>query len=269
MKKNFSFKEISNPSATFVCLNDIQDVIDGKKPTNPENLWMNAGDFSHGLGNGAIESINALGESIIVNGIAYTKSADQASPNYYQMIAGEKFMTSWVFMLSKEARPSYQVTCDKAQGSCSMLDIYDTIHAKVQQPFCVVGIIHCADFSGTAIAKAPIENLNIFEHKNIYYPSQVNEKNVTAVIVGVAADLSADMDPRLKQMLKKVVYYNPLESTPDALTTHEHALVLKNSVNSIEEVTQIMAVDVEHFFTDSKITDFNLNVYLIDDIELK
>src|SRR3990167_2015351 len=263
----FDFKKLGDFPATFECKNDIQDVIDGKKPENPDSLWLNTDSFSQGLGNGAIKNINSLGESIIINGVAYVKSTYQAASDYYKLAAGKKFMTSWIFLIRKEVKPSYQISADDKGQRCKVIDIYQAIYEKIKVPFVVSGVINFANLKAAAIAKAPILCENIFEHKETYYPYKIDLKNVSGAIVEVAANL-ANVNENLGKKLKKVVYYNPLEIEAGRLTTHEHILILNKIVKAIEEVSQIDATDVQHLFTDSEVNSFNLNIYTINEIVL-
>lgn len=262
------FEVLGNASTQFYCVNDIQDVIDGKRPENPEKLWMDAGNFSQGLGNGAIKDINALGESVIVNGVAYTKSADQSAADYYKLAANEKFMTSWVFMLSKEAQPTHKITYENGDKIFTLSEIYEIIYDKIRKPFVIAGVVQFAELKGSAIAKAPIDGKNIFDHKDVYYPYKADLKNVPAVVVGVAADIAEIKDDKLNSAMKKVVYYNPLEAGESNLTTHEHVLILNKNVDVIEKVTQADASDVQHLFTESTISNFCLNIYIINEIKM-
>ncbi len=269
----FNFKKISDKITRAACLNDIQDVIDGKRPENAEKLWTDAGNYSHGFGNGSVTDVNALGESVIFNGMAYTKSTDKSSPNYYQLSAGQKFMTSWIFLLPKNPTAQWLVTHEQANPQSSnssetlaITDIYQAIYEQIKKPFIVAGIVNFTRMKGAAIAKAPIENQNIFEHKDIYYPekNQMEKENVCSGIFGVAAEISAITDESLSHAIKKVVYYSPLDSGKTALTTHEHVLILNKKIKTIEEVTLEDAADVEHLFTDSTVQSFCLNIYEIE-----
>ncbi len=267
MIKKLIFKKLNGDVSVFQCLNDIHDVIDGKPPGNEQDLWINANQYAYGLGNGAVDSVRALGESILVNGIAYTKPTDQAAMNYYKLVEGEKFMTTWMFMVSKDQLPVYEVSDNTEDINETVADIYASIYEKIQKPFVVAGVMEFVHMKGAAIAKPPIENQNIFEYKEEYYPYKADLKNVSAAIVGVATKVEEITDEKLKKAIKKVVYYNPLESKSDTLTTHEHVLILNKTVLTIDEVRKQDATDVQHLFTDSIVKRCCLKVYAIGAIQ--
>lgn len=270
MKNEFIYKKISDASTQFICIDDIQNVIDGRPPKSADKLWKNAQDYSFGLGNGALDNINGLGELVLINGEAYTKSTDNTSAQYYKLASSKKFMTSWIFLLPANPVANFNVTYEQTTLDGLTLDgIYQRIYDKLKKPFAVTGIVNFSTMKGAAIAKSPIENQNIFEHKDVYYPDSVEVKNVCAALVGVVANIEAIIDPTLADAIKKVVYYNPLEAAANLLTTHEHVLILKNNVARIEDVSIIDAADVEHLFTQSTITHFNLNVFEINHIQMR
>ena len=267
MSTRFSFKKISEQFNTFTCFDDIQHVIDGIKPQH--EIWIKTTDYSFGLGNGAFDNIHGIGESIIINGVAYAKSTNHDSPNYYQVVSGARCLTSWMFVLQKNPTPQFNMThTHTGQHPLRLVDVYQIIHDRLKKPFVVTGVIHFSNLQGTAIAKAPIENENIFEHKDIYYPSTMDLAQVTGALVGVVADIPSITDPMLLEALKKVVYYNPLDATTGSLTTHEHVLLLKQPVTSMEAVVPDNASDVEHLFSQSTLLGFNLNVYILENITL-
>lgn len=269
MTSEFIFNKISDDVTQFICVDDIQNVIDGRRPKNEDALWKNAQAYSYGLGNGAIERVDALGELVLINGVAYMKSTDSTSAQYYKLASGKKFMTSWIFLLPLGPVANFNVTSGQdIQESLTLEVIYQRIYDKLKKPFAVTGIVNFSTMKGAAIAKSPIENQNIFDHKDIYYPNSVEFENVCAAVVGVVANVNAIADATLANAIKKVVYYNPLEAGAGSLTTHEHVLILKNNVSCIEDVSIDDATDVEHLFTESTITHFNFNVYEINRIQL-
>lgn len=270
MKNEFIYKKISDADTQFICVDDIQHVIDGLRPENVDKLWQNAQEYSYGLGNGAIDNINALGELVLINGVAYTKSTDKTSAQYYQLASSKQFITSWIFLLPSNPVANFNVTYEQTTlNGLTLDDIYQRIYDKLKKPFAVTGIVNFSTMKGAAIAKSPIENQNIFEHKDIYYPDSVEVKNVCAALVGVVANVEAILDPTLADAIQKVVYYNPLEVGANFLTTHEHVLILKHNVARIEDVSITDAADVEHLFPQSAITHFSLNVFEINHIQMR
>lgn len=229
MLKDLNFTLLNTNKTICTCINDIHDVIAGKPPEAGQQTWRSAKKYAYALGDGSLTTVQALGEAIIVNGVAYTKSTDQAAANYYQMAAGEELMTTWLFAIPQNAKPSYAVSDNGYDLNVSLNEIYAAIYATVQTAFVVVGCIEFAELAASAIAQAPIEGKNIFTHMDTYYPHQLNLTNTSGVIVGVAADMKNMQDHALKTKMEKVVYYNPLESEVSELSTHEHVLILKHA----------------------------------------
>ncbi len=252
----YTIQPLENGIAHFMCLNDIHDVIRGEKPEHPEHLWIDAGPYICGVGNGSFDTINGIGESVIVNGIAYVKTTDKTHNNYYTILHGKTFLTTWVFMLGKGSNPHYRIM-GNTSPTLALTDLYQQIYNETQQPFLITGKIHCETLNATAIAKAPIDGEDIFKHENIYYPQKTELNNVHGIVVGVVADMSK-LTGELAEKMNKVVYFNPLEGKPGVLTTHEHALILNDNSK----------VDVLHVFPQMVLLDFDLDVYLISDIEM-
>lgn len=265
MTAPFVFTKMTNKPTTFTCFDDIQHVIDGTPPQH--EFEINAEQYSYGLGNGSFDGLAGLGESIVVNGVAYAKSTNKALPGYYQLKSGTHCLTSWMFVLKANALPQWHVRAEGLQKPWTMMEVYQLIHEKINKPCVVTGVIEFAHLQGAAIAKAPIDHQNIFKCKETYYPFSVDLPHVHAAIVGVIADVQAIADPLLSAAMKKVVYFNPLEGHAQALTTHEHVLILNQSVSCIEDVVPEQATDVEHLFTESSILSVHLNVFEIDAID--
>jgi hypothetical protein len=156
MKSNsgYHWTAYANPSAEFYCINDIRDVIAGKKPENPSKLWLKASDVAFGLGNGSMNTIQGLGEAVLINGVSYTKSTDQAAENYYQLAHGDRFMTTWAFLMSKEAQPNFKLKNTQLKKPLTILDIYHLIYQKLKNPFFITGVLQCEMLKSSAIAKA-------------------------------------------------------------------------------------------------------------------
>jgi len=266
-KTDYHWTAYPNPSAEFYCINDIRDVIAGKRPKDPSKLWIKASDYAYGLGNGSMDTIQGLGEEVLINGVTYTKSADQAAKNYYQLSHGDKFMTTWAFLMSKEARPNFNLKSTQLKQPLTVLEIYHLIYQDIKKPFFITGSLQCDMLKSSAIAKAPIEGQNIFAHPNIYYPKTNSLKNQSVGMVGIVANLG-ELTPNFAQKMHKVVYDNPLESKPDILTTHEHGILLKQIVNDIKDIPICAVKDIQHLFTETLVSAFHLNIYIITETNM-
>lgn len=265
-KSEYQWITFEDATAKFYCINDVKDVIAGKKIQNPADLWLNANDYSYGLGDGSLDVIQDLGEAALVNGLAYTKQTNALSKSYYQMNSGQRFMTSWAFLMSKHARPNATIFSSNLSKAISVTKLYKLIAQQIKKPFFVVGIVHDKSLEEAAIAKAPIYGENIFTHQAIYYPHQNKLFNQSSCIIGVVA---SDVPAILAEKMSKVVYVNPLEAADDDnLNTHTHVLSLTQKLHHLNEVVSATVTDVEHFFENTQVDAFNLNIYCIEDIEM-
>jgi hypothetical protein len=270
MKSNsgYHWTAYANPSAEFYCINDIRDVIAGKKPENPSKLWLKASDVAFGLGNGSMNTIQGLGEAVLINGVSYTKSTDQAAENYYQLAHGDRFMTTWAFLMSKEAQPNFKLKNTQLKKSLTILDIYHLIYQKLKNPFFITAVLQCEMLKSSAIAKAPIEGQNIFTHANIYYPKTNILKNQSVGLVGIVANIEK-LTPNFAKKMHRVVYDNSLENKLDSLTTHEHGVLLNQAVADINDIQIGEVKDIQHLFTDTLVSGFNLNIYIITEANIQ
>lgn len=207
-----------------------------------------AAEFDFGFELASPRDHHSLGESVIVNGVCYATSTDNSSPEYGHTIFGREFQTGGMFIIPQATKPSHLLTFRADGYTCTLNDLYTTLFDAVKQPFALVGLMDCVAFHGTAIGKPPIDGQAIFEHKAEYFPNpDVQLSNVTAFVIGVVTDYRDQGLSHINKQLEVVLYKNPLE-TDSVLSTHAHALTLKQPVKRLEDITPEQVDKSLHLF---------------------
>lgn len=269
---NLSISLIGGVAIQASCIGSIIDVIAGKMPSSLDGKVFNAPDYRYGFLLASPHDKYSLGETVIVNNNCYTTSTDKNKPGYNKTIYGPKFVTSGVFLIPHEAKPTYRVTLDARSKPMPILDLYNAIYESVDCPMTFVGLIEFADFHAIAIGKSPIDGVNIFSNHQEYYSNPpVVAKNVYACIIGVLTDYRQTKYDSLNQQLKVVVYSAIHPGDSDGvgaqLTNHAHVLTLKHAVADISAITPEIADQVLHMFIDgTTVAQAHLDIYTVGSI---
>lgn len=247
-------------------IGSVSNVIQGSVPAALTTKRFQADKCLYGFELASPQSIESMGEAVIVNGYCYTTSTDSNSSRYGQTIHGSSYYTSGLFFIPRGALPSY--TCQKVFIPPMTLEsLFNDIYAEVKHPFFISGLFEFKFLECTAIAKAPIVNENIFENQALYYPNApLQLKTVQVFLTGAVADFNSNigLEKKLLDSLNVVLYHNPFEKKKHTLTTHSHGVTLCQPVKSIQEISPERVGKTIHVFsTTSFLSSMQAEIYLV------
>lgn len=262
-----SFKQTSKNGLTALHIGTVVDVIKAVVPDSLKNLRFSAGDYSYGFQIGSPKNFASLGEALLVNQTLFACSSDKTSQDYGSLIAGEEFVTSAIFLLPKNAEPSYEVKVHLEKG-ITLYDLYDVLYKKIQKPIALTGFISFSKFHANHIEAPPIDGLNVFENPSIYYTRpQIQKNDEYGFVVGVMTDFDNKKFEILNDKLETVLYKNPNEKK-ELLSFHLHVLTLNQSCIQESQIDKRHAKQVLHLFADNtEIIKADLKIYVIEDIQ--
>ena len=241
----------------------VADVIAGHVPGSLVHQKFRAADFKYGFELASPEDLTSLGEAVLVNNTCYATSTDQQSTNYLKTISGASFVTSGIFLIPNEAKPTYLIK-QTFEPSCLLNDFYDALFAHIKRPFAFAAIVEFETLHGTFVAKTPIHEENIFEHTASYYtcaPQTLSD--VPTFLVGAVADYSDRKQASLLEKLEVVLYRNPFDKQ-HSLTAHAHGITLKQGVKHVAEITPTLVDETLHVFADqSRIKSVHGEIFTI------
>ncbi len=246
----------------------VMDVIRGEVKPGAET-FIPASSFAVGFAAGSPEGLRSLGEFMAVNGTAYAKSTDVDSASYYETIHGPGFVTTGAIFLPHAAAPTATVTLSADAGTTMTLAaVYEALfEAAGDEAFVYTGSVHFAECQTLAISRAPIEGEVIFDHREKYYTrgKQV-ARDVHALVMGAGADFAREDDAARAAALERILYRNPYDPA-QALSTHSHALILREPVASFSDVEPPAVLDVNHLLAQSVVASFRLDVFPIESLD--
>lgn len=249
-------------------LGKIQDVINGNVDQKLASKIYNASDFAYGFELGTPKDINSLGEAVLVNEYCYATSSDEESIENGKLICGNSFRAGGMFFIPHGATPTHQAIIEKEGGPVDCNHFYETMDAKIGEPFAFAGIVHFDSIHGFAISKPPIYGEKIFENRSKYLRNpEIFDNDLYAFIVGIVANFNKLKDHTLQRELQTVLYRNPLDKEAPLLY-HTHALTLKYQVASINEIKPNAAEKCLHLLSDgSSIASGTIDIYSIKELK--
>ena len=253
-------------------IGSVMDVIAGKISPALDGKIFDAQNYLYGFELASPHNKYSLGEAIIVNGSCYATSTDKKSPDYGRTIYGPKFTTSGMLLIPHQAKPSYKINLDSKTKPLPLLDFYKQIYDKINRPLAFIGLVTFSNLHATAIGKPPIDGMNIFANKELYYPlPAIVSSNTPAFIFGVLTDYRQNQYEDINKQLEVAVYRttHPGDTTnSSSLTNHAHVLTLKQSITEISAITPQLADKTLHVFTDNTtITSAQLDVFTINSLD--
>ena len=248
----------------FDVIGSVQNVIEGHIPKHLANQKFMASDYAFGFELASPNSLESMGESVIVNNYCYATSSEANSSSYHETISGKSFFTTGMLTLPKSARGNYNLSLPDSSNEISYYSLLKQVFEGVQKPFVLVAHVNYKSIHATAIAKAPIYNENIFENKREYYCiSPIHLVNTHAFIVACVADFSHLDDKKLHDTLQLVLYHNPMDKQ-ESLNIHTHGITLKRDIQSYEQITPSIVDKTLHIFTDETVVQaIKGEVYII------
>lgn len=243
---------------------DVRDVLAGRVPPGSDR-WIDAAPFRFGFEVGSPIGVSSLGEFLTVNGIAYAKSTDERSPDYYRVVRGRRFVSTGGAFIARDERPSFLATYRGARGAASTVGaLYEALYEQVGQPFCMAGPASFQTFEAIAISRAPVLGEALMDNRARYYArGAVKEPDVEAFLVGCVARFDGVRDPSLRDGLQRILYRNPFD-TSSGSTSHAHVVILSRRVTASSEVVPEVVRDVQHLLSQSTLSRFDAEVFTID-----
>lgn len=237
----------------------VEDVIAATLSPEMTSRRYHASEYKMGFELATPKNIESLGEAVLVNGYCFTNSTDRSSKDYDKTIAGEEFTSGGIFLVPKQVNPTHQV---QVAGPLNMIDFYEELYSQIKHPLAFGGIFHLSDFYGTAIGKAPLDGLNIFEHKEIYYPNPtVRLKDRWGFVMGAMSDFVGYSE--INQQLKTVLYKNP-NDTSSSLVHHAHIVLFKKKIERYEEIVPEVVDRTLHLSIDgTAILSGKVDIFLV------
>lgn len=250
-------------AATIHYIGDVRDVIAGVVNDDGE-VWRDADGFRIGFGAGSPESLDSLGEFLAVNGVAYAKSTDGTSPDYFETIHGPRFLSTCAVLIPSGAEPVATVRMERDGEPVTLGQLYEVLlEVAGDDAYCFEGFAEFSRLEALAVSRAPIYGDQLFENRDVYYsegPS--SETDVHTVIMGCAADFQAIADEARRGLLGHALYDNPYDES-QTLSVHSHALLLSGRVDSLDQVTPAIVTDVNHLLSQSVIRSLEVRVYSV------
>lgn len=255
------------PPAAISYVGDVRDVIAGIV-NDDGRVWRDADGFRIGFGAGSPESLESLGEFLAVNGVAYTKSTDSASPHYFEVIHGPRFLSTCAVFIPSDAEPAATVRMADEGRPITLGQLYEVLlEAAGTEAYCFEGFIEFDRFDALAVSRAPIHGDQLFENRDLYYTEgATSDRDVYALVMGCAADFQAIDDADRRELLGHVLYDNPYDET-GTLSVHSHAVLLDEKVSDLESVTPSIVTEVNHLLSQSVIRSFEVRVYSVGQVE--
>ncbi len=253
-----------------VCIGSVMNVIAGHLPPNLKDKRFQVTPYQYGFLLGSPKGVESLGETVVVNKTCYTTSTDTSAPDYYTTIHGPEFVTSGMFLIPAHAKPSHIVKLSKDLGPMRASDMYNELYQSINHPLAFAGLVEISKLHGTAIARAPIASLNIFDHDKEYYSyPPVVSKNVHAFIMGALTDYDQDRYKALNSQLETILYrtQHPGDAKTQHICNHAHVITLKRAVKSIADITPQVVDRVLHLLFDKTIfSKAHLEVFAIKNL---
>lgn len=251
-------KKVSDEKQTGLFIGSVDDVIASRVKGELKERRFNAHDYLLGFEIGSPKDFSSLGETVITCGQCFTRSTDTSSSEYRKLIKGQTFVTSGVFLLPKTAEATHKAHYHSTRHPLELYDFYKELYTKVAGPMAFSGVINFLILHNQAIAKPPINGLNIFEHKDHFYPyPAVKQSIVSCYVVGVISD----PNDKIAKELACVLYHNPNEAK-NKLDYHAHGLLLEGTISKSSEFNPLLVTDCCHIYADSSIVlSADLDVY--------
>lgn len=254
MSKSVKFTPTLHLANDLSVYGSVQDVIAGRSAEVLPRL--NATDYRYGFEVASPIDKDSIGEAVLVNG--YCFSASTLEGDNGKTLSGQTFVSNGVFLVPDSAKPTHTFSSNMP---VNMDDFVAQALQQAQAPCLYVANVVFQTLSATYIARAPIYNENIFEHKDVYYchaPKLYH--NIHAWIIGVVTDYHNPELENTNQSLEVVLYRNPFEHS-SALSNHTHGITLHHPVQ-VTDIHPNVVENVLHIFNKdtvmSSITDGEL-----------
>lgn len=265
-RTDIEFNDIHPEAQTSYAIGSVEDVIAGRITEKLKNKSFNANDFLHGFELASPLSLESMGEAVMTGGVCYAHDTSQEQRG---LLAGERFFTSGLFVLKKTAKANLTLKLHKSDEGLPMASLYARIFEKVKQPFTFAGHIHYQNLHSTCIEAPPIDNKNIFQHRDYYYPNPTsNDAEQPSFTMGVACQFDKLKNTPLHDALKVVLYLNPFEKERHHLSMHAHCLTLTDDSPSKLPILKDRVLDVRHVINDESIVSHaQLDIFIIGDVK--
>jgi len=273
----FLFKPNTSGDGIIYIIGDVSQVLEGKIPPGTQEITWSANGII-GFGAGIIGPIAGTGEAFYANGLAYVRSTDNESEQYFQTIQDSEFRSPFSLLVYEDAIEDGTATYasgdeDPTSPAYTLLNFHQDVYTAVDtMPHCFHGMVKFKQMEGIAISKAPIYGEPIdgnYTDGGYYAKPPFTIPDAEAMIFSCSANYSTIEDPILIEKLKRGLYVNP--NDPGAsreLLIHSHGLTVKLSIvkgNQESLVRETHVPDeVYHFLSNSTIKEIRTKVFKME-----
>lgn len=257
----FQIHSTGKPAQKMYYAGSVHDVIEGKILPELKTKRFEAKDFAYGFQIASVGSTyENMGEAVIADGVCYSALPHKEGSSKV-FSSSPHFFSSAIFLIPKGSYATHEVSC---RDLC-LVDAYRKIYEEIEAPFAVIAKGLLSKTSMTAIQKSPIHGENVFEHKDIYYPSFQDKEHVPVFFVGVITHQAPFFHDKLS--LETVLYENPFEKQK-GIVSHTHGLELLQKPLDNQKIEPSNVKAVWHLFEDkTHVEEMAFHIYKIKSMD--
>lgn len=178
------------PSAPGACVvGDVRALRAGRVPETLRHTLLDARRMQAGVGVGAVEGWEGLGDAIATSGRVFVRTTRTDSVRIQSLESGRFFQTSyWVYVpTGSPTRETLSV-----QAATSLDNLWRQLARRHPEGVLVAGYVHWQTLRRYAITRPAIDGLAIPENATHYYTQAMqNLPDTWAYVVGIAASAQA------------------------------------------------------------------------------
>jgi len=227
-------------------------------PSALKALYLDAQQMQFGLGSGAIGGWEGLGDTLVVNGLAWVRTTNVQSPRYHETVSNRYFQSN-AFVYVPPGR-STDISW-KATKETTISKVWEDLAAKYPDGIMLAGYVHFSQLYVIAIAKPAIDGKPVAKNATYYYTRPMESiRDTWAYVVGVAGKPSA-----IRPDHAAVTRLLPLASNRDGQgRSLAHVLLLKSAPENFQlPPARENVVAVGQLVTSSVVVQGELKLYPI------
>ena len=158
-------------------------------PVALANRYLDARHILFGLGDGAVGGWSGLGDAVVAGGRAWLRTTNVALNNYYGLVNGRYFQTSFLAYVPAGTRPSRTLITPPGED---VDRLWQHLARRYPQGVMVEGYVKMRTLYTIAIARPPFSGLPVAAHTAFYYTQPMESASGAWVyLTGIAARPSA------------------------------------------------------------------------------
>ena len=172
-------------------------------PVALANRYLDARHILFGLGDGAVGGWSSLGDAVVAGGRVWLRTTNMASNNYYGLVNGRYFQTSFLAYVPAGTHPSRTLITPPGED---VDRLWRHLARRYPQGVMVEGYVKMRTLYTIAIARPPFSGLPVAAHTAFYYTQPMESASGAWVyLTGIAARLSPAGWWVNTRMLKRLV----------------------------------------------------------------